>query len=121
VRKWLRQESKDFYAEGFDARVKRWDASINAGRRYVEKCFPTFKYHMFFVSYPFVTYSLTFPRTSCVLMTLNTPTVRTMRLYQAHLFLSEYLTVENVSRNFEAYDLIAVYNYSSVVPASLNV
>jgi histone-lysine N-methyltransferase SETMAR len=25
VRKWLRQQSKDFYATGFDAMVKRWD------------------------------------------------------------------------------------------------
>jgi histone-lysine N-methyltransferase SETMAR len=25
VRKWLRQQSKDFYAAGFDALVKQWD------------------------------------------------------------------------------------------------
>jgi hypothetical protein len=25
VRMWLRQQSKDFYAAGFDALVKRWD------------------------------------------------------------------------------------------------
>jgi hypothetical protein len=25
VRKWLRQQSKYFYGEGFDALVKRWD------------------------------------------------------------------------------------------------
>jgi hypothetical protein len=25
VRKWLRQQSKDLYAAGFDALVKRWD------------------------------------------------------------------------------------------------
>jgi hypothetical protein len=29
VRKWLRQQSKDFYAAGFDALVKRWDKWIN--------------------------------------------------------------------------------------------
>jgi histone-lysine N-methyltransferase SETMAR len=31
VRKWLRQESKDFYAVGFDALVKRLDKCINVG------------------------------------------------------------------------------------------
>jgi hypothetical protein len=34
VRKWLRQQSKDLYAAGFDALVKRW---INVGGGYVEK------------------------------------------------------------------------------------
>jgi hypothetical protein len=29
VRKWLRQQSKDFYAAGFDVLVKRWDNCIN--------------------------------------------------------------------------------------------
>jgi hypothetical protein len=30
VRKWLKQQSKDFfYAAGFDALVKRWDKCIN--------------------------------------------------------------------------------------------
>jgi hypothetical protein len=37
VRKWLRQQSKDFYAAGSDALVKRWDKRINVGGRYVEK------------------------------------------------------------------------------------
>jgi hypothetical protein len=37
VRKCLRQESKDFYAAGFDAPVKRWDKCINVGGGYVEK------------------------------------------------------------------------------------
>jgi hypothetical protein len=32
VRKWLRQQSKDFYAAGFDALVRRWDKCINFGR-----------------------------------------------------------------------------------------
>jgi hypothetical protein len=32
VRKWLRQQSKDFYAAGFDAKVKRWEKCINVGR-----------------------------------------------------------------------------------------
>jgi hypothetical protein len=36
VRKWLRQ-SKDFYVEGFDALVKRWEKCINVGGGFVEK------------------------------------------------------------------------------------
>jgi hypothetical protein len=31
LRKWLRQQSKHFYAAGFDGRVKRWDKCINVG------------------------------------------------------------------------------------------
>jgi hypothetical protein len=37
VRKWLKQKSKDFYAAGFDALVKRWDKCISVGGGYVEK------------------------------------------------------------------------------------
>jgi hypothetical protein len=37
VRKWLRQQSKNFCAEGFDSLVKRWDKCINVGAKYVEK------------------------------------------------------------------------------------
>jgi hypothetical protein len=37
VRKWLRQQSKDFCAPGFDALEKRWDKGINVGGGYVEK------------------------------------------------------------------------------------
>jgi hypothetical protein len=37
VRKWLRQQSVDFYAAGFDALVKRWDKCINVCGGYVEK------------------------------------------------------------------------------------
>jgi hypothetical protein len=37
VRKWLRQQSEDFCAAGFDALVKRWDKCINVGEGYVEK------------------------------------------------------------------------------------
>jgi hypothetical protein len=37
VQKWLRQQSKDFYAASFDALVKRWDKCINVGGEYVEK------------------------------------------------------------------------------------
>jgi hypothetical protein len=51
VRKWLRQQSKDFYAAGFDELVKRWDKCVNVGGGYVEKygirisCF-TFYIHL---------------------------------------------------------------------------
>jgi hypothetical protein len=34
VRKWLRQQSKDCYAVGFNALVKRWDKCINVGEGY---------------------------------------------------------------------------------------
>jgi hypothetical protein len=37
VRKWLRQQSENFYAAGFDALVKRWDKCINIDGGYVEK------------------------------------------------------------------------------------
>jgi histone-lysine N-methyltransferase SETMAR len=38
IRKWLRQQSKDFYAAGFEALVKRWDKCMNVGGGYVQKC-----------------------------------------------------------------------------------
>jgi hypothetical protein len=37
VRKWLRQQSKNFCAAGFDAPVKRWNKFINVGGGHVEK------------------------------------------------------------------------------------
>jgi hypothetical protein len=37
VRRWLRQQSKDFYTVGFNSLVKRWDKCINIGGGYVEK------------------------------------------------------------------------------------
>jgi hypothetical protein len=37
VRKWLRQQSKNFYAAGFDSLVKRCDKCINVDGGYVEK------------------------------------------------------------------------------------
>jgi hypothetical protein len=37
VRKWLRQQSKDFYAAGFDALAKRWYKCISVGGGFVEK------------------------------------------------------------------------------------
>jgi hypothetical protein len=39
VRKWLRQQSNDFYAAGFDALVNRWDMCINVRGGYVEMFF----------------------------------------------------------------------------------
>jgi hypothetical protein len=36
VRKRLRQQSKGFCAEGFEAMVKRWDKIINVGGGYAE-------------------------------------------------------------------------------------
>jgi hypothetical protein len=37
VWKWLRQESKEFYAVGFNVPVTQWDQCINVGVGYVEK------------------------------------------------------------------------------------
>jgi hypothetical protein len=37
VRKCLRKQSKDFYAAGFDALVKRWDKCVDVGGRHVEE------------------------------------------------------------------------------------
>jgi hypothetical protein len=37
ARKWLREQSKDFYAAGLDASVKRWDKCINVSAGYIEK------------------------------------------------------------------------------------
>jgi hypothetical protein len=37
VQKWLRQQSKYFYAACFDALVKRCEKCINVGGGYVEK------------------------------------------------------------------------------------
>jgi hypothetical protein len=45
VWKWLRQQSKDFYAAGLDALVKRWDKCMNVRGGYVEKyIFSRFEY-----------------------------------------------------------------------------
>jgi hypothetical protein len=37
VRKWLRQQSKDISAAGFEALLERWDKSIIVDGGYVEK------------------------------------------------------------------------------------
>jgi hypothetical protein len=65
VRKWLRQQSEDFCASGFDALVKRWDKCIN--QCWWRICreinvFPRFECHMFYVLYSLLTYLLTLPR-----------------------------------------------------------
>jgi hypothetical protein len=52
VRKWLRQQSKDLYAAGFDVLVKRWDKCISMlmEDKSRNKCFFfRFEYHMFFM------------------------------------------------------------------------
>jgi hypothetical protein len=36
VQKWMRQQSKNFNAAGFDPMVKRWDKCISVGGGYVE-------------------------------------------------------------------------------------
>jgi hypothetical protein len=63
VQKWLREQSNDFYAAGFDVLLKRWDKCINFGGGYVEKYMfvSRFEYHMFYVLYPFVTHFTGFP------------------------------------------------------------
>jgi hypothetical protein len=37
ARKWLRKQSKDFCAAGFEALVKQWNKCITVGGEYVEK------------------------------------------------------------------------------------
>jgi hypothetical protein len=37
VSKWLRQQSKDFYAAGLGTLVKRWGKCVSVGGGYVEK------------------------------------------------------------------------------------
>jgi hypothetical protein len=63
VRKWLRQQSKYFYAAGFGALVKLMHKRISVGGGYVEKLtfFPG-SIIMFCVLYPFLPYLLIRPR-----------------------------------------------------------
>jgi hypothetical protein len=35
--KWLRQQSRDFHAAGFDIPIKRWVEGVDVGGGYVEK------------------------------------------------------------------------------------
>jgi hypothetical protein len=60
VRKWLRQQSRDFCAVGFDALVKQW-TSVSMLVEYIlrNKCFSRFEYHMFRVLNPFLAHLLT--------------------------------------------------------------
>jgi hypothetical protein len=37
VQKWLRLQSKDSCAAGFDILIKQWDKHVNVGGGYVEK------------------------------------------------------------------------------------
>jgi histone-lysine N-methyltransferase SETMAR len=74
VRKWLRQQSKDFCAAAFNLLVKRWDKCINVGEcREMVFFFFTFEYHVFYVLYPSVTSLLTLPLNST--LSLSTPVV----------------------------------------------
>jgi hypothetical protein len=57
MQKWLTQQSKGFYAVGFNTLVKRWDKCINVGGEI--NVLSMLEYHMFYVLYPFVTYLLT--------------------------------------------------------------
>jgi hypothetical protein len=59
------QQTKDFCAANFYIVVKWLEKRINVGGAYFEKknVFPMFKYHMFYVLYPFMTYLLSAPRT----------------------------------------------------------
>jgi hypothetical protein len=58
----LRQQSKHFYAAGFDALAKRRDKCINVGGGHIEKhFFPRFEYHMFYALYQFLTHLLMLP------------------------------------------------------------
>jgi hypothetical protein len=36
-RKWLRQQTKDYCAAGFDSPIKRWEKCMNVDGGYVEK------------------------------------------------------------------------------------
>jgi hypothetical protein len=64
VRKWLRQQSKDFYAAGFDALTGKVTRQVyQCSWRICREInyFSMFEYHTFYVLYPFVTYLLTSP------------------------------------------------------------
>jgi hypothetical protein len=64
VQKWPRQQSKDFYAAGFNTLVKRWDKCIRVCGGYAEKkkFISKFEYRMFYFLYSFVTSLLVLPR-----------------------------------------------------------
>jgi hypothetical protein len=68
LQKCLRQQSKRLLCSGFRCADKRWDKGISVGGGCVEKTlfFSRFEYHIFYVLYPFVIYSLTLPRSSVV-------------------------------------------------------
>jgi histone-lysine N-methyltransferase SETMAR len=63
LRKWLRQQSKDFCAAGVDALVKRWDnVSMLVEDMSRNKCFSQVGISHVYVLYLFVTCLLTLPR-----------------------------------------------------------
>jgi hypothetical protein len=49
LRKWLRQQSKYFYAAGFDGMVKQWDKNISMLVEDMSRnrCFSWFEYNIF--------------------------------------------------------------------------
>jgi hypothetical protein len=72
VKKWLRQQTRDFYTTGFDGWVKWWNKCINVNGGYVKKyVFSRFEHQMFYVLYPFATYLLTFPHTIDCIFTIR--------------------------------------------------
>jgi hypothetical protein len=67
VRKWLRQQSKYFYAAGFDTGKAMGQAYQCWWRiRREINIFASFEYHMFYVLCPFVTYLLTLPSNTLI-------------------------------------------------------
>jgi hypothetical protein len=56
VRKWLREQSKDFYAGGFQHSGKMMGQFYKCWWRIFREIsvFPRFEFNMFFVLYPFV-------------------------------------------------------------------
>jgi hypothetical protein len=61
VRKWLRQQSRDFYAAGFRRTGKAMGQVYQCWWRICREInvFPKFEYHKFYFLYSFVTYLLT--------------------------------------------------------------
>jgi hypothetical protein len=63
VQKWLRQQSKDFYAAGIDAQMRQVYMSWWRICKVIN-VLSTFEYHIFYVLYLFVIYLLTLRRIS---------------------------------------------------------
>jgi hypothetical protein len=72
---WLKEESKDFYAAGFDVLVKRREINVLS----------MFEYHIFYVLYQFVTYSPTLPLISLQKIWLRTIKDQIYRYFSCRL------------------------------------